>query len=544
MPAKPEDPSPSGSDYHNPSDDAIRQQLEKILVSPEFRSSPMLRDFLRFVVEKTLSGYANEIKGYTVATEVMGRKADFDADKDTIVRIQAGRLRRALERYYLTIGGQDPIRIDIPKGGYVPTFHPAAREAAGSEAATAVADEAVLIAPSGPSVAVMPLLDLTGDSKKEYFVEGLAEELTSELSRHQELRVIAHQSTQRWPGKGLDPRAVGQDLQVRFLVGGSIRKDAKTVKIDLYLVDTQTGLRIWGKQYCRELRDNNLIAVQEEIARQVVARIGSLYGIIPQTLSRESRQKSPESLEIYEAFLRFYHHVTILSPQTHAETLKVLEQTVRRAPESSFAWSLLALLYEQSYSLQLSPLASPLEKALVAARKAVALEPENQVTRVALAQVHFSGNKPELFLSEAEIVLALNPNAPFFTGYLGWLLALSGRWEQGLAILKKSLELNPHHPGWFHVALCFHAILEKDGTQAYQEAQQLQMPQFFWDPLLRAATLGCLGKRAEASQALAELLALKSDFPSQARFFISCYAKFPDLLEDLLDGLRLAGLEI
>ena len=78
-----------------------------------------------------MSGGAQEIKGYTVATEVFGRKADFDAAKDTIVRIQGGRLRQALERYYLTIGGQDPIQIDIPKGAYVPTFHLAAREEAG-----------------------------------------------------------------------------------------------------------------------------------------------------------------------------------------------------------------------------------------------------------------------------------------------------------------------------------------------------------------------------------------------------------------------------
>ena len=147
----------------------------------------MLHDFLRFVVEKTLSGGAQEIKGYTVATEVMGRKADFDAAKDTIVRIQGGRLRRALDRYYLTTGGQDPIRIDIPKGAYVPVFHLVAKAETGVDASTVAQDEAVLSPPPGPSVAVLPLLNLTGDRKQEYFTEGLAEELTNELARYQEL---------------------------------------------------------------------------------------------------------------------------------------------------------------------------------------------------------------------------------------------------------------------------------------------------------------------------------------------------------------------
>jgi adenylate cyclase len=109
----------------------------------------------------------------------------------------------------------------------------------------------------------MPLLNLTGDRKQEYFTEGLAEELTSELARYQELRVIAYESTRRWKGKKIDPRAAGQDLGVRFLVEGSIRKDAKTVKLDLHLVDTQNGRRVWGEQYCRELKADSLIALQE-----------------------------------------------------------------------------------------------------------------------------------------------------------------------------------------------------------------------------------------------------------------------------------------
>ena len=118
----------------------------------------------------------------------------------------------------------------------------------------------------------MPLLNLTGDRKQEYFTEGLAEELTSELARYQELRVIAYQSTRRWRGKKIDARAVGRDLGVRFLVEGSIRKDAKTVKIDLHVVDTQNGQRVWGQQFCRELKADSLIALQEEMALRVAAR--------------------------------------------------------------------------------------------------------------------------------------------------------------------------------------------------------------------------------------------------------------------------------
>jgi adenylate cyclase len=523
----------------SPSEAAVRQQLRKILSSPEFQRSPMLRGFFQFIVEKTLAGQAQEIKGYTVATQVLGRQADFDAGKDPIVRILAGRLRRALERYYLTKGRQDPVRIDIPKGAYVPMF----QEGWGEGPSGGPADP-VLALPSGPAVAVMPLLNLTGDQKQEFFADGLAEELTSELARYQELRVIAYQSTFRWKGKEHDVREVGRDLGVRFLVEGSVRKAARTVKIAIHVIDALNGLQLWGEQYRRELKANSLIALQEEIARQVVAKIGSQYGVIPRTLSRESRLKPPESLETYEAFLRFYHHVTVMTPQTFAETLEVLEQAVQREPSSGFAWSLLAFLYGQSYSLQLANLESPLEQALAAAQKGAALEPENQMTRAALAHMYFFRNERELFLSEAETALALNPNAPVPIGFLGWLLALYGEWERGLAILKKGMELNPHYPGWFHMAPYFYLYLQQSFEEAYQEAQQFHMPQLFWDPLLRAAALGRLEREPEAAQAVGELLQLRPDFSTRGRFLISCYVKLDYLTDAFIEGLRQAGLKI
>ena len=121
-------PLPGLATDFSPSEEAIRPQLEKILTSPQFVNSPNLRNFLRFIVEKTLAGEAAEIKGYTVATQVLGRKADFDPNLDPIVRIQAGRLRRALEQYYRVQGKSDAVVIDVPKGSYVPVFRPVSRQ--------------------------------------------------------------------------------------------------------------------------------------------------------------------------------------------------------------------------------------------------------------------------------------------------------------------------------------------------------------------------------------------------------------------------------
>ena len=144
-----------------PSAEAIRAQLERILGHPEFHATEKMRDFLRFVVEQTLAGNDRQLKGFTIATEVFGRDEDFDAAQDPVVRIQAGRLRRAMERYYLVAGGRDPVHIDIPKGGYVPVFSEGPVSgldpAAGDEAERGVArggheaQARVLVARGGPA---------------------------------------------------------------------------------------------------------------------------------------------------------------------------------------------------------------------------------------------------------------------------------------------------------------------------------------------------------------------------------------------------------
>ena len=174
---------------NKPTPEAIRVQLERILESAEFRASDKQRKFLSFVVDETLEGRASQLKGYTIAVAVYGRTEGFDPQVDPIVRVEAGRLRRALEHYYLTAGKNDPVRIKIPKGGYVPTFHGIRIPPSGAQTRTSEREDS---APAtGPSIAVMPLLNLTGDEDQDYFADGLTEELTAELARYQEFQVIA-----------------------------------------------------------------------------------------------------------------------------------------------------------------------------------------------------------------------------------------------------------------------------------------------------------------------------------------------------------------
>ena len=188
---------------------AIRAQLVRILKNVEFKASDKQRQFLSFVVEETLEGRTSQIKGYTIAVAVYGRIETFDPQIDPIVRVEAGRLRRALEHYYLTAGSNDPLRIVIPKGTYIPDFHSA--EVQRPESKTFIKESPDNTISGEPTIAVMPLINLTDDNEQDYFADGLTEEMTAEIARYQDIHVIASQSTMRFKGQTIDPKKIGHD---------------------------------------------------------------------------------------------------------------------------------------------------------------------------------------------------------------------------------------------------------------------------------------------------------------------------------------------
>ncbi len=285
------------------SDNAIREELKRILDSPEFKNKPMLCGFLSHVVEKTLAGRAHEIKGYTVATEVFSRRQDFDPTIDPIVRIQAGRLRRILESYYSGPGRQDQLKIEIGKGSYVPVFSRLSpkkqRLLEREETAETHAPELKLsretdkvisfTAGTDVSLAVMPLVNLTGNPDHKHLAYGLAEELMSELARYPGLQLNVSYSKMQWKGKQIGTREVGRNLGVRFYLEGSLRQQGQIVKFTLRLIDTSTLLQVWGEQYKRNLEPGRLIDLQEEIARSVADKIGGLLAVQAKLMTGSNR---------------------------------------------------------------------------------------------------------------------------------------------------------------------------------------------------------------------------------------------------------------
>jgi len=513
----------------------IHEQMDRILNSTEFNATDAQRSFLQYVIGKTLTGQAHKIKGYTVATEVFGRREDFDQAIDPIVSIHANKLRRALELYYLVAGQNDPIIIDIPKGTYVPAFH----YQNNLDLDSVPKDESKKSGFEGawPTILVRPFQNLTGDEQLGYMCIGLATELSMEITRYQEIRVLLMQHRE-----GEQRRA--EDRGARFVLDGSIQHGASGPKVIVRLVDLSTGLQLWGDSYTTDCSPSQLTAFQEEVANTIVGKISCEYGIIAKTLSQESKQYPPSKLKTYEAMLRYYQFNADFTAETFFGAFEALRHASQKEPDCGLVWSMLARLYAINYSLELFDLETPLEKAAAFAERGVQLEPADQRTRLIVAFIHLFENELPAGLSETDRALALNPNSLIFLENIGHLFTLFGDWNRGPTLIRKAMDANPYYSRVVHYSLCLDCIRQKDFQQAYNETQCFRTPSLFWDPLLKAAALGLIGKTKEGKHAVAALLKLNPDFAKHGRTLIKHYIKFDDIFERVLEGLERAGLSI
>jgi TolB-like protein len=522
---------------------AIREQLDRILTHREFHATDKMRDFLRFVVEEKLAGRASRLKGYTIATRVFARGDDFDAAQDPVVRIQAGRLRRALERYYLVGGVRDPIFIDIPKGRYIPYF--SAQNAAPERRRSRSSMDARKPpgSPTGPSVAVLPLVNLTDDPEQQFFTVGLVEELATELSRFQDIAVIPCHQGSTAGELSADPVELGRTVGARFILQGTVRRDPQTVKVAMQLIDTATGKQVWADAYSHPVDASRLIETQERIAQSVVAAIASEFGIIARRLSAESRKKSPSDLRTYEAILLYYSHQIAPTPETAAACFEALRAASEREREYGPVWSALASLHCQMYTFDTPGCADPLDTALEYARRGVFLEPGSQLARMILAYASYLAEDSESFREESEIALALNPNSPYTVGAIGYFHAMQGVFDRGLALLDRAIAVCPCHPRWFHSAYVLHRILEHDYEGALTVTTKHLPFIGYWDDVVQAAMLGRLGRTDEAQPHVEAALEQKPDLAARAEELIRRALKIDSLVDDLVDGLRAAGMK-
>jgi TolB-like protein len=285
-----------------PSHDAIRAQLERIAASPQFAGSARMGRFLRFVVERSLAGEGERLKEYVIGTEVFDRGTDYDPRMDSIVRVEAGRLRTKLEEYYRNGGSGDAVRIGLSKGSYAPFFEeqlvtvPAGavpakpgRAVAGAVLAGVVAllvAIAVLwdlgrgsgAASSNPVIAVLPFVPYDADEDAIALGERLTEGIAAEFVRDGRLAVVPSARSLRFRDPRAIPDDIGQQLGAQFLLRGRAVLEADgQLRVEAVLMDGKLTRKPWGNTYSGTLGDLDEIErrIAQEAAGAAVARMAA-----------------------------------------------------------------------------------------------------------------------------------------------------------------------------------------------------------------------------------------------------------------------------
>jgi adenylate cyclase len=253
----------------------VREQLERVLNSGQFAQAPGAARLLRFLVEEELSGRGAQLREYTLAVEVFGRATSFDPKVDPAVRVEASRLRRRLERYYLTLGRDDPVLIELPRG-YRPAFALKAdvlhlRRDLDETRAGRARDAAAVPLRHGPWVAVLPF-ECPGCEADARFGDGLTVEIVTALTRFREFHVLASESVFRHRD-GRDPASLRRELGADYVVSGHVQRSDQRLRVHAQLVSAPRGEVLWAESYDRDLSTAAILEVQGEIAVRVVAAL-------------------------------------------------------------------------------------------------------------------------------------------------------------------------------------------------------------------------------------------------------------------------------
>jgi len=240
----------------------VRAQLERILDAQTFQRSQRLSDFLRFVVEKGLAGELDQLKEMTIALDVFERPSDFDSKLDPIVRVEAGRLRSKVREYYDTVGADDPLWVGLAARGY----RPVVRKRAG--AAKKAAKKAWRPAPDPLSLAVLPIEDLSAGGDLTPLAVALTDRIIHSLALDGTWEVAARTTIRQYRQEPDDAREIGAQVNVSWLLEGSLQNTRERLRLQLRLVAAESGLATWAATF--EASADPAADAQDLFARQTV----------------------------------------------------------------------------------------------------------------------------------------------------------------------------------------------------------------------------------------------------------------------------------
>jgi adenylate cyclase len=387
-----------------------------------------------------------------------------------------------------------------------------------------------------PSIAVLPLVNMSGDPEQEFFADGLSEDIITELSRFHELLVISRNSAFVYKGKAVKVQEVAREFGVDYVLEGSVRKAGDRIRVTVQLIDAETDRHIWAERYDRQLED--IFAIQDEMTRAIVA---TLPGRVEAATHDRAKRKPTGNMAAYECVLtaKVLHHRSVR--EDNAEAQRLLDRALALDPNYAHAHAWKACVLGQSWIYGWCENSdATLEQVVAELEIALALDDNDSDVHRILAAVNLTRDDHDKASYHQERALALNPNYDLVVVQQGELLTWLGRPEEGIDWIRKAMRLNPCHPErfWSHLGrACYCAEKYAEAAEAFS---RIARPDCTHHAFL-AATFAQMGNAVASAAHAAEVLRRDPGFSVAACIATQHYKREADRQRHEA-GLLKAGL--
>lgn len=399
-----------------------------------------------------------------------------------------------------------------------------------------------LALPDIPSIVVLPFVNQSEVSERQFICDGITESIISALGRYHELLVIDWISSSTYKGKDIRPRDVAAELKVRFVLTGSVQADVGRIRVSVELVDGDTSRQLWANRYDRASKD--VFALQDEVTEAIVATLMAGFGGRLRRAWAE-RKKLPgfERLEAVELLYRALDGWDY-TKEGMAVARELLLQAVKRDPNFAKAYSKMAITHmiDAVYGLT-NDYGESMKEARRLALKAVSVDDGDSWAHWALGSYHMYSMHSDQAIAEFRVALNCNPNdAEVMTDY-GLCLSYSGHAEEGIGVALKAMTINPHHHAWYTAQL---GQLYFDSRRYDEAIRTFASLEQFDSAIMRvyqAASFAKLGRADEASASVQRVMELdpEASVSKWGNTRLAPYAKASDL-EHFRAALRKANL--
>jgi adenylate cyclase len=385
-----------------------------------------------------------------------------------------------------------------------------------------------------PSIAVLPFTNMSGDSEQEYFSDGITEDIITELSRFGSLYVIARNSSFAFKGKAIKVQEIARELDVAYVVEGSVRKAGDRIRITAQLIEAAGGKHVWAERYDRPAED--VFAIQDEVVRTVAA---TLAGRLEAAGAEGLRRRPTASLSAYECVLRG-NALPVADPVHPAAAHQLFEQAIALDPDYARAYAHLAISHMNRWVDEMSESSKDLDRAFELANRAVSLDAQEIVCHTALSYIQLGRRRYDEAEFHARKALALNPNRPNAIAAMADVFVSTGRPDEATALMTDAMRLDPHHPTWYWLELGAAHFVARRYAEAIAAIRHRPNMYYVGHAYLAACHVQ-LGEEEAMHAAAAEVLRFRPDF-SVAAFTTRQSYKLAADREHLASSLRKAGL--